>query len=175
MKQENLEEFSQRFEEYVKENLDESSYEPEITVDMMLNLSEITPHFLKNLKKFAPFGPGNMEPVFETDGVVDEGNARIVGDKHLKCNILSPYERSNSFDGIAFNQKAQLSIISDSKPFNVLYHVEENRWNNTVTTQLNIKDIEPANRESLQQEESDDTSNDYTYRTSSDKKDSNPA
>ena len=72
MKQENLEEFSQRFEEYVKENLDESSYEPEITVDMMLKLSEITPQFLKNLKKFAPFGPGNMEPVFETDGVVGE-------------------------------------------------------------------------------------------------------
>ena len=170
MKQENLEEFSQRFEEYVKENLDEKAYEPEITVDMMLNLSEITPQFLKNLKKFAPFGPGNMEPVFETDGVVDEGNARIVGDKHLKCRILSPYERGNSIDSIAFNQKALLPVVSDSKPFNVLYHVEENRWNNTVTTQLNIKDIEPADN-SLRSRVAD-AQDDYAYRTSNDKKDS---
>jgi single-stranded-DNA-specific exonuclease len=170
MKQENLEEFSQRFEEYVKENLDEKAYEPEITVDMMLNLSEITPQFLKNLKKFAPFGPGNMEPIFETDGVVDEGNARIVGDKHLKCRILSPYERGNSIDSIAFNQKALLPVVSDSKPFNVLYHVEENRWNNTVTTQLNIKDIEPA--DNSQRGRVADMQDDYAYRTSNDKKDS---
>ena len=175
MKQENLEEFSQRFEEYVKENLDESSYEPEITVDMRLKLSEITPHFMKNLKKFAPFGPGNMEPVFETDGVVDEGNARIVGDKHLKCRVLSPYERSGSFDGIAFNQKSLLPVISDSKPFNVLYHVEENRWNNVVSTQLNIKDIEPATPMTDQEGHNNDTMDDYTYRTGSGKKDSHSA
>ena len=175
MKQENLEEFSQRFEEYVKDNLDESSYEPEITVDMRLKLSEITPHFMKNLKKFAPFGPGNMEPVFETDGVVDEGNARIVGDKHLKCRVLSPYERSGSFDGIAFNQKSLLPVISDSKPFNVLYHVEENRWNNVVSTQLNIKDIEPATPMTDQEGHNNDTMDDYTYRTGSSKKDSHSA
>jgi hypothetical protein len=93
-----------------------------------------------------------------------------VGDKHLKCRLLSPYERSNSFDGIAFNQKAQLPIISNSKPFNVLYHVEENRWNNTVSTQLNIKDIEPATLETAHNEASSSSQNDYTYRTSSDKK-----
>jgi single-stranded-DNA-specific exonuclease len=141
---------------------------------MRLKLSEITPQFLKNLKKFAPFGPGNMEPIFETDGVVDEGNARIVGDKHLKCRVLSPYERSGSFDGIAFNQKALLPVISDSKPFNVLYHVEENRWNNVVNTQLNIKDIEPATQTTDNASTQNATTDAYTYRTSSDKKE-NPS
>jgi single-stranded-DNA-specific exonuclease len=111
-----------------------------------------------------------MEPIFETDGVVDEGNARIVGDKHLKCKILSPYERSSSFDGIAFNQKAFLPVVSNSKPFNVLYHVEENRWNNVVSTQLNIKDIEPASPVADAQDAPSDPSDDYTYRTSSDHK-----
>ena len=94
-----------------------------------------------------------------------------MGDKHLKCKILSPYERGSSFDGIAFNQKAQLPIISDSKPFNVLYHVEENRWNNTVNTQLNIKDIEPATPGNDQFDETSNSQDDYAYRTSSDKKD----
>jgi hypothetical protein len=88
---------------------------------------------------------------------------------------LSPYERSGSFDGIAFNQKALLPVISDSKPFNVLYHVEENRWNNVVSTQLNIKDIEPASPINELHQSQNDTSEDYTYRTSNDKRDSRPA
>lgn len=169
MKQENLEEFSQRFEEYVKENLDESSYEPEISVDMQLNLSEITPQFIKNLKKFAPFGPGNMEPVFETDGVMDDGNAQIIRDKHLKLKIFKPDERSNAFDCIAFNQKDKMPLVSHSKPFNIIYHVEENRWNNIVTTQLNVKDVESNDVSDADLREDDDmlqNEGDYTYRTS---------
>lgn len=172
MKQENLEEFSQRFEEYVKENLDESSYEPEIAVDMQLNLSEITPQFLKNLKKFAPFGPGNMEPIFETDGVMDDGNAQIVRDKHLKLKIYNPEDRSNPFDCIAFNQKDKMSIVSQNKPFNILYHVEENRWNNVTSTQLNIKDVESMDNDTTDtppQQEQNSSPEDFTYRTSSDK------
>ena len=79
------------------------------------------------------------------------------------------YERGSSFDGIAFNQKAQLPIISDSKPFNVLYHVEENRWNNVVSTQLNIKEIEPANlNENEPQTPRKSSMDDYTYRTNKD-------
>ena len=78
-------------------------------------------------------------------------------------------------DGIAFNQKSQLPLISDSKPFNVLYHVEENRWNNTVTTQLNIKDIEPASPETGAKAGSSAPQDDYAYRTSSDKKDTHHA
>jgi single-stranded-DNA-specific exonuclease len=35
----------------------------------------------------APFGPGNMKPVFLTRGVVDTGSARIVGDDHLKMSL----------------------------------------------------------------------------------------
>ena len=141
MKEENYEEFSQRFEEYVKDNLDESSYEPEISVDMMLKLSEITPNFLNQLKKFAPFGPGNMEPVFETDGVVDEGNARIVGEKHIKMRVCYRNRNCLPIDAIAFNQKDNFDLVRKGQDFDMLYHVEENTWNNITTIQLNVKDI----------------------------------
>ena len=58
---------------------------------------------------------------------------------------------------------------------NVLYHVEENRWNNVVSTQLNIKDIEPATPMTDQEGHNNDTMDDYTYRTGSGKKDSHSA
>lgn len=141
MKEENLEEFVEKFEQYVNENLEESSFVPEIAVDMPLDLSEITHGFLNNLKRFAPFGPGNMEPVFQSNTVVDEGNGRIVGDKHLKCRVLYPDRPVQPIDVIAFNMKDKLPLIKDNKRFDLLYHVEENIWNNTVNIQLNVKDI----------------------------------
>ncbi len=144
MKEENLEEFTERFEQYVSENLEESSYMPEIVVDLPLDLSEITPVFINQLKRFAPFGPGNMEPVFQSNGVVDEGAARIVGDKHLKARVLYPDKMVHPIDIIAFNQKDKLDIIANNKVFDMLYHVEENVWNNNVSIQLNVKDIRAA-------------------------------
>ena len=145
MKEENLEEFIEKFEQYVSDNLEESSFIPEISVDMPLDLSEITHSFLNNLKRFAPFGPGNMEPIFQSNNVVDEGVARIVGDKHLKARVQYPDRVVKPIDVIAFNQKDKLEMIKDNKTFDVLYHVEENVWNNVVNIQLNVKDIRPSN------------------------------
>ena len=145
MKEENLEEFIEKFEQYVSDNLEESSFVPEISVDMPLDLSEITHGFLNNLKRFAPFGPGNMEPIFQSNNVVDEGVARIVGDKHLKARVQYPDRVVKPIDVIAFNQKDKLEMIKDNKTFDVLYHVEENVWNNVVNIQLNVKDIRPSN------------------------------
>lgn len=113
-----------------------------------------------------------MEPIFETDGVMDDGNAQIVRDKHLKLKIYNPEDRSNPFDCIAFNQKDKMSIVSQNKPFNILYHVEENRWNNVTSTQLNIKDVESMDNDTTDtppQQEQDSSPEDFTYRTSSDK------
>ncbi len=145
MKEENLEEFIEKFEQYVSDNLEESSFVPEISVDMPLDLSEITHGFLNNLKRFAPFGPGNMEPIFQSNNVVDEGAARIVGDKHLKARVQYPDRVVHPIDVIAFNQKDKLDMIKDNKTFDLLYHVEENVWNNVVNIQLNVKDIRPSN------------------------------
>ena len=145
MKEENLEEFIEKFESYVSDNLEETATVPEISVDMPLDLSEITRDFMAHLKQFAPFGPGNMEPVFQSNGVVDEGGGRIVGDKHLKCRVLYPDRDVKHLDVIAFNMKDKLPLIQDGKSFDMLYHVEENVWNDMVNIQLNVKDIRSSN------------------------------
>lgn len=145
MKEENLEEFIEKFEQYVSDNLEETATVPEIAVDMSLDLSEITHNFMNNLKRFAPFGPGNMEPVFQSNGVVDDGNGRIVGDKHLKCRVLYPDRSVQMMDVIAFNMKDKLPLVQNNSRFDLLYHVEENVWNNILNIQLNVKDIRACN------------------------------
>ena len=113
----------------------------EIEVDAMLNLKDITPRFYKILMQFSPFGPGNMAPVFRTDGVIDNGKGRVVGNNHLKLTISQEGMKQNVFDGIAFQLGHHQPMIELSEPFDIVYHIEENNFNGRTSLQLNIKDL----------------------------------
>ena len=141
LRKENLEDFSEKFEQYVCQHIIDDDYVPEIEVDMELDLADITNNFMSNLKRFAPFGPENMSPVFMSKSIVEEGNGKIVGDKHIKMRLLYRSKSSQPIDAIAFNQKNHFEHIANQKDFDILYHVEENTWNNVTNIQLNIKDI----------------------------------
>lgn len=142
LKEENLQAFIDKFEMYVSEHLqDENAFIPEIDVDMELDLTDITSHFMENLKRFAPFGPGNMAPVFLSRRLVEGGNARIVGEKHIKLCVCYRNKNCRPIDAIAFNQKDNFDKVTSGEDFDMLYHVEENTWNNVTSIQLNVKDI----------------------------------
>ncbi len=143
MKKENFEKFSRRFEEYVMENLDVNLLVPEIEIDAVLQLKDINTRFYKILKQFAPFGPGNMSPVFQTDKVIDTGYARIVGNNHLKLAVVQLDVNGFPISSIAFQQGEQIDYIKSLQPFDICFHLEENEWNNQRSLQLNIKDIKP--------------------------------
>ena len=89
----------------------------------------------------APYGPGNMRPVFLARGVVDGGQARIVGEHHLKMRLQHPDAPRKWFDAIAFKQAQWLDEVKSGAPFSVLYTLEENTWKDRTTIQMNIKDI----------------------------------
>ena len=141
IKPEHLEEFTRRFEEYVCENITEKMLVPEVEIDSELNLNQINAKFFRILKQFAPFGPGNMSPVFKAKNVIDTGFARIVGLNHLKLNLIHPSISGLPFSAIAFQQGDHIEYIRKGLPFDTCYQVEENEWNGKVNLQLNIKDI----------------------------------
>jgi single-stranded-DNA-specific exonuclease len=145
LKPENLEQFKERFEEYVSTHLPEEISVPEIEIDAKLDLQDVQRKFFDILKQFAPFGPGNMSPVFETDNVVDAGKAKIVGNNHLKLEVFQRDVRSEPISSIAFGQgEENFEYIRDGNPFNICYHIEENEWNGKKSFQLNIKDIKTS-------------------------------
>ncbi|PID95009.1 MAG: single-stranded-DNA-specific exonuclease RecJ [Bacteroidetes bacterium] len=147
MKEEHLEAFTQRFERIVEESIADFMLVPEIEVDMEIRLSTINSRFYRILKQFAPFGPGNMAPVFRTNGLIDSGLVRLVGKNenpfknHLKLNVVHPDESSYPIPAIAFQQGEHFSKIAEGQLFSLVYHVEQNEWNGNVTLQLNVKDI----------------------------------
>lgn len=141
LKKENLEAFRDKFETYVSQHIDETMMTPEIEIDLEINFADLNAKFMRILKQFAPFGPGNMSPVFKTENVIDTGRSRIVGKNHLKLDLMQTTSRSQAFSGIAFQQGHHYEAINSGKPFSICYHLEENEWQNKVNLQLNVKDI----------------------------------
>jgi single-stranded-DNA-specific exonuclease len=115
---------------------------PEVEVDLEISLNEITPKFYRLIKQFAPFGPGNMMPIFKTTNVCDYGDSRKVGNNHLKLSLTQEGFKRLKMDGIAFHFGDHYASIAKGKNnFDICYHVEENEWNGFKNLQLRIKDI----------------------------------
>ncbi|MFZ4399139.1 MAG: single-stranded-DNA-specific exonuclease RecJ [Bacteroidales bacterium] len=141
LKPENLDAFRSLFENVVSESITIDMQTPEIEIDDSIQLKDINTKFYNILKQFAPFGPGNMSPVFQTDNVKDAGYSRIVGNNHIKLSVISPDVASYPISGIAFQQGEYFDAIQKGFPFSISYHIEENEWNGKTTLQLNVKDI----------------------------------
>ena len=136
------ENFKTKFESVVSETIDRRLLTPEIAVDAEIDLDEITPKFFRILKQFAPFGPGNMSPVFMTQNLSDTGYGKCVGadEAHLKCRVKQK-GKEPVFDMIGFGLGEKFETISEKKTFKAVYSLDENEWNGKVSIQLKLKDI----------------------------------
>lgn len=133
--------FRERFDQVVRATIRPEQRVPEEEVDLELRLDAIDDGLIRILHHMAPYGPGNMRPVFLARGVVDSGSARLVGENHIKMRLMHPDAPRRAFDAIAFKQAQWLDYIRGGEPFSVLYAIEENEWQGRTTLQLNIKDI----------------------------------
>jgi single-stranded-DNA-specific exonuclease len=138
---EQFEAFKTKFEEVVKATIDEKLLTPEISVDIEIDLKQISPKFFRVLKQFAPFGPGNMTPVFMTQNLQDTGWSKQVGEDKSHLRVVVKHGKSASFTGIGFGMGEQYELIKDKKPFKAVYSLDENTWNGTTTIQLRLRDL----------------------------------
>ncbi|MDM1363060.1 single-stranded-DNA-specific exonuclease RecJ [Myroides marinus] len=144
IKKENLEAFSQKFEEVVTNTINETDLIPEIEIDSKLKFSDITDKFLRILKQFEPFGPGNPSPCFLSKDVFDTGYAKQAGGQgeHLKMTLKQRRVTGFKFSAIGFNLGNQYEGVREKRSFDVIYSIEENNWRNKTTIQLQIKDMQ---------------------------------
>lgn len=143
LKEENIPEFTRRFEEYVAANILPEQLTPQIDIDAFLTFSEITPELVSTLRLFHPFGPGNSQPTFCTRRVKDFGSSKLVGHKleHIKLEMVDDTS-GRVINGIAFNMASYFDHIHSGKPFNICYTIEENTHRNAPgALQLHVKQI----------------------------------
>ena len=149
MKPEVVEEFTRRFNDYVEQNIDPEMLVPQVEIDIELKLSDITKDFRRHLLRFQPFGPGNTAPVFMSRGVVNPGDAKLVGAgcEHLRMDLMQREKPYTTISGIAFQQPSHYEYIRSGRPVDVCYSVVENHYRGTVSPQLRIKDIKIHEKE----------------------------
>jgi single-stranded-DNA-specific exonuclease len=137
--------FREKFEKVVQERITPEQTVPQIDIDGVLPLNQITQSFYNIVKQMSPFGPQNMQPVFMSEGVIDTGYSRVLEGKngkneHLKLSVCQ--ENGGRADAIAFGMAEFYPQIATKKPFNICYTIEENHFRGNVTLQLMIKDIQ---------------------------------
>ncbi|QTE24060.1 single-stranded-DNA-specific exonuclease RecJ [Polaribacter cellanae] len=137
---ENYENFKNKFEEVVKKTIDKELLTPEISIDAEIDLSEITHKFFRIIQQMAPFGPMNMKPVFKSTCVRDNGYGKQVGaDKtHLKLNVFQG-DNKKTYNAIGFNLGNKIEFVQDE--FDIVYTLDENKWNGYKSVQLLLKDL----------------------------------
>ena len=142
LREENIPEFTRRFEEYVRTNIRTDQLTPQHDIDAYLTFSEITPEFLTLLRKFNPYGPGNSKPVFCTMRVKDFGTSKLVGrqGEHIKLEVVDDTS-GKVYNGIAFNSADYFPHIHAGKPFDICYTIEESKRKTSHTVQLLVKGI----------------------------------
>ena len=136
-----FENFKSEFEKVVSETIDPKLLTPEISIDAEIDFDQITAKFYRILKQFAPFGPGNMAPVFMTQNVLDTGRGKCVGSDESHLRLVMHQNNSHQFTGIGFGLADKYPLACSGAPFKIAYVIDENEWQGTVSLQLRLKDI----------------------------------
>ena len=145
---ENVTAFQEHFEKVVQESITIEDETPEQEVDIEIDFNEIftngenrmkIPRIKRILEQFEPHGPGNMKPVFLAKNVYST-DVRLLKDVHLKLSTTQP-NSDVVIEGIGFNLGDKIDDVAAGVPFDLVFTMESNKWNNRETLQLNIKDI----------------------------------
>ncbi len=143
LKSVNFDAFRMRFDTVVKKQLNQVYPEAFIEYDARIRFDDITPKFYRVLKQFAPFGPGNMRPVFMSEKITDARFTRSVGEHntHLKLHAKQLGSPNVELNGIGFDMGHYTAEIKTGTAIDILYSLEENTFNGVTSLQLFIKDI----------------------------------
>ncbi|HEX9078906.1 MAG TPA: DHHA1 domain-containing protein, partial [Desulfuromonadaceae bacterium] len=128
--------FGEAFEAEAGRRLSDADLRPLLEIDAEAEPEEVTRELALELKRLAPFGAANPEPVLvmRTMKILER---RSVGEGHLRLRLA---KGRHSFHAIAFRmgQREPEDVVD------VAFFPEINEWNGTSTLQLRVKDLRPA-------------------------------
>lgn len=133
---ENVEAFTNKFEETVAATIPEHLLIPEIIIDTEISFADLTQNFYNIICQMEPFGPENMRPVFVAKNLQDTGYSKIVKELHLRFVVK---QGELSFTGIGFNLASKFELLQ--KPVDIVFTLDENEWNGNTSLQLKVIDL----------------------------------
>lgn len=137
--EENIKEFTEKFENNVVKMLEGVDTQPTLYVDASVQLNEINLAFIKRIKELAPYGPDNLPPILVVENATIVGEPQIVGNNHLKLTIK---KNQHYLKMIGFGMSSYFDkLYKGQRGVDIAFIPEENNWLGSVTVQGRIKDI----------------------------------
>ena len=148
IEEERIPDFQNAFEETVAEMLEGKVEDQSLHADVEVSFEDCDKGFLSFMKRLAPFGPGNHEPLLFVRSLEVMPESRVVGDGHLR--LTGKDSRGVSKHLIAFSMAAAWNpgrIVGEH--VDVLTHARSNVYQGREEVQLQVKAIRLAEKSLL--------------------------
>jgi single-stranded-DNA-specific exonuclease len=134
-----VEAFAEAFATHSDAALVESDLHPSTTVDAVVSGDELTLELCAELGRLAPFGLGNPGVTLLLPSSELAEVATTADGKHLRFRVRHRDRPAGS--AIAFGLGRQVDRARREVRYDVLFRLQENRWNGTVAPQLVVRDL----------------------------------
>lgn len=144
VKMENKDELVQRLQEIATRELSGLDLRPVLKADIDIKINELNPSIFSQLEELQPTGMGNPSVLLISRGIEIDGMKLMGKDgNHISFSIRG----CKINRAVAFNQAQWFQIWQEEKPkFDIAYSIDVNRYFNTETLQLNIRDMKISSR-----------------------------
>jgi single-stranded-DNA-specific exonuclease len=116
-----------------------------LDIDADLDFAGVGAGLAQELRRLAPFGHGNPEPVFRARGVEPRESPRIVGNNHLRVTLLQKRrEHRHSQAFIGFNLGGLAASLAVGHGVDVAYDLDLEGGARGSWDRLRLQDVAPA-------------------------------
>jgi len=142
LKVSHIETLSNDLEDLAREVLSKEDLIPRIEIDGSIPLSDLTQETIRDIQSLAPFGSGNPEPVFHSQGL-EVIHSRVVGERHLKLKVG---QGEHVMEAIGFGLSHRHPLQGEK--IDMVFTPEINEWRGYEKVQLKIVDLQVTGEES---------------------------
>lgn len=138
LKEENFEKFKTNIQNVASQKIDKDAL-PCIKIDALITGKDINIDIINAMKQLEPYGESNPSPLFALKNLKVESVRLLSNDRHLKLTLK---DRNILMNAIGFNLGDKQVQLGDK--VDVVFAIELNKFNNTESVQLNLKDIKKS-------------------------------
>lgn len=129
--------FTERFQAAVAAMVPAGGLCKTLHIDQVLPIDRLSPEFVDELERLAPFGIGNPKPLFVTEAV-ELRDPRVVGQKHLRVRVSG---RDGDWPAIGFGLAERYD--SETDLYQIAYRPVWNEFRGKRSLELQIESLRP--------------------------------
>jgi len=105
-----------------------------------ISINSINKNFVNKIELLGPFGNGNARPTFLIEKIKII-KPHIIKDKFISCFIIKNNKMIKAISFNHLNTNISYEILNSKNSFDIVVNINENKWNNKKSIQLEIIDL----------------------------------